>query len=184
MEKCTIYYDDSLSSREFTDMLAKYEHITCKQADEFTDYLPVYEENKKVGFIFESNKEKLPSTIKHIIGSIVMDKAGECFLFAAGGERELMALRSASADLERRGYQVVNLYSKYLFERFHMNKEEGAERIVSDLESGEESYPGFRKRISDMPRREMRKTIYREYRNYRKYCKGKHNKRRQDETEK
>lgn len=179
MEKCTIYYDDSKSScRAAAEALSCYEEVTCKKTSEFARQTFIYEGSSNVGFIFESDKEKVPYAIKHIIWRIVMNKGGYVFVVVTGGAREFEALKTVNDELSQRGYQISNLYSKYIFEKNHLDSKEMITKIIQDMEKQEAKYPLFRQKISGMTKKELRKVLksgYKEFRLYQKKNKNKNN---------
>ena len=170
MEKCTIYYDDTkLTCREYADILSDYDQIFCKPASEYINSPLIYEENSLVGFLFESNKENVPYAIRHIIWRIIMDKKGTYFLAVTGGNRELKAIRCAVEELEVRGYDVSNIYSKYMFEKYHMDIETSAAKIVADLENGEAQYRIYKQMAAKLEKKELRRMLRKELKEYKKY---------------
>ena len=172
MNWCTVYYDDTKSScREYAKLFGQYEGILCKPASEYIGYPLIYEENSAVGFVFESDKDNVPYAVRHIIWRIIMSKKGQYFLAVTGGDRELTAIRCAVEDLEVRGYEVSNVYSKYMFEKYHMELGISAEKIVSDLENGEEQFRIYAKAAQGMSKKELRKMLRNELKEYKKHKK-------------
>lgn len=170
MENCTIYYEDTKHSCQLiAEKLSGYEGITCKKASEFTRQTFIFEGNSNVGFIFESDKEKVPYAMKHIIWRIVMDKANYVFVVVTGGAREFEALKCVNDELSQRGYGISNLYSKYIFEKNHLDTKEVIHKILQDMETQEAKYPAFREKINGMSKKELRKVLKSGYQEFRCY---------------
>lgn len=175
MSWCTVYYDDSRSScREYVEIFEGYEGVLCKPASEYVEYSLIYEENSVVGFVFESDKDNVPYCIRHIFWRIIMSKKGQYFLAVTGGNRELTAIRCAVEDMEVRGYEVSNVYSKYMFEKYRMELELCVGKIVADMENGEAQFRIYAQAVRGMSRKELRKMLrseLKEYKEHKKYRK-------------
>ena len=91
-------------------------------------------------------------------------------ILVTGGRRELKAIRAAETDMEKRGYSIGNIYIRYILDKYKVKEEEAVEWILDDLETGQ-AKDDAKKKYSNMPRRELKKVLRREFREYRKYQK-------------
>lgn len=174
MRLVTVYYDDEKGScRQYIEAFSAYEGVICKKASEFQNQAIIFEDNDNVGFVFESTKEKIPASVRHVIERLVMNKQGRCFIAVIGGSREMIAIREANTELSRRGYKVKNVYSQYLFEKFHLNTTEAVKKIVDDVENEKNNLESYRERAQEHTTKQMRKFLRRELREYKKYKKKK-----------
>ncbi|MDY3919195.1 MAG: hypothetical protein SOZ59_09385 [Candidatus Limivivens sp.] len=172
MEDCTIYYDDRKSScRMYAKYLEEQEGILCRKASGVSGEAIIFEKSRRVGFLFESQKEHAPECIRNILSRIVMDKNGWIFLGVTGGEHELQALKTASEELERRGYQVSMLYSRFLMEKNHLDAEEAVQKILEDMEVRKAAYPALKEKIHGLTKKDLRKALRLAFRDYRSYQK-------------
>lgn len=172
MRSVTIYYDDEKSiCREYIEIFSEYEGITCKKVTDFGDTPIIFEDNDHVGFLFESTKEKIPSAVRHVIERLIMNKKGRCFVAVTGGRREMAALREANMELAKRGYQVKNVYSQYLFEKSHMDIIKAVEKMMEDAENELNNLELYKQRVEEHTNRQIRKYMRRELRAYKDYRK-------------
>lgn len=172
MENCTIYYEDTKHSCQLmAQKMSEYDNIMCKKASDFTRQTFVYEGSPNVGFIFESDKEQVPYEMKHVISRIVMDKSNYVFVVVTGGSREFESLKTVNDELSQRGYRLSNIYSKYVFEKHHMDQQEVIGKIIGDMEKKEARYPELKEKVDGLSKKELRKALKTGYREYRKYKK-------------
>ena len=55
MEQITVYYDEQKEScRRYAEFFNEYEEIECKKMSVYQEESIVFESNKRVGFMFES----------------------------------------------------------------------------------------------------------------------------------
>lgn len=172
MENCTIYYDDTKRSCQLmARKMSEYENIICKKASDFTRQAFIYEGCANVGFLLESDKEQVPYEMKHVISRIVMDKSSYVFVVVTGGSREFKSLKTVNDELSQRGYRLSNIYSKYIFEKHHMDQQEVVGKIIGDMEKKEARYPELKEKVDGLSKKELRKALKTGYREYRKYKK-------------
>lgn len=170
MKEITIYYDDTrLSCQTFAELFSKYENVQCKKASDFVDQNMIFTNREKVGFVFESQNGKVPYAVSHIMWKLVGDKTQPYMLCVTGGSREFNAVKTAHTDLKQRGYNVQYIYTKYvLVEKYKMGAEDAVKRMMSDMESGQGNIP-IKENYQDHSKKELRRHLYGELKNYRKY---------------
>lgn len=169
MEKLIIFYDDTKAGCcRCVSRFETYENVECRKASDYKDKTLIFATGAKVGFVFESENGKVPYAISHIMWRMVADKKEKHMLLVTGGRREFKAIRTASADLEKRGYHVRNIYTRYILEKYKIKEDEAIEWMLSDIQTGqvrsnmEEKYTG-------LTRREARKELLRDLKAYRKF---------------
>ena len=91
-------------------------------------------------------------------------------IMVTGGQRELAAIRSAQDDMEKRGYHVAHIYIRYILEKYKLREENAVQWIMTDMETGQ-SGKDLREKYLNMPKKELRKSLRRERKAYRKYQK-------------
>lgn len=176
MDQITVYYDgDKSKCREYAEFLSKIENVTCKNAADYTEEFMIQESNSVVGFIYESGKETIPYSIKHVIWRLIMNKNGKCFVIVLGGSKELLSLREAAEELETRGYTVVKGYTQYFFEKNKMKPEESAAWVLNEVENHQEGSllsKGRELKEELKTSSDLRKKLRKERKNYRMYRKN------------
>lgn len=169
MDKLIIFYDDTKTGCcRCVSRFETHENVECRKASDYNDKTLIFATGAKVGFVFESENGKVPYAVSHIMWRMVADKKEEHILLVTGGRREFKAIRAASTDLEKRGYHVRNIYTRYILEKYKIKEEEAIEWMLNDIQTGqvrsdiEEKYTGLTKR-------EARKELRREMKKYRRY---------------
>lgn len=174
-DKCTIYYDDmNHSSVYFAEQLGEHPNIECKRASDYKDEKMIIESNRIVGFVFPSDNGSLPYNIKHLIWKIIMNKENDIFLVVSDGSRELKAVKSAIDTLSDRRYKVSNVYSKYVFEKYHINNY--VEKVLEDLNNNHSGYLKQLEESKKLSKKELRKYVRENMKDYKKYKKQKNKK--------
>ena len=175
MENCTVYYDGANSHcRKYAESLSSYPNVVCKKMSDYREEPHIYEQNRDVGFIFHSGYGKVSYDLSHIIWRIVLPKDCYVFLVVADGGREIDAIRNVAKELEHRDIQVTNIYSEYIFDRYHVVNQ--AERLLEDMEKGESIWQKEQERLRGMDRKALRhhlKDTMKQYRSYKKRKKAK-----------
>lgn len=175
VDKCTIYYDDTNhSSTYLAEQLGEHSDIECKRASDYKGEKMIIESNRIVGFVFPSVDGSLPYNIKHLIWKIIMNKENNIFLVVSDGSRELKAVKSAMDTLHDRGYKVKNVYSKYIFEKYHV--ENYAEKILEDLNSNHSEFLKKLEESKELSKKELRKYVRKNMKEYKQYKKQKNKK--------
>lgn len=174
MDSLTIYYDDNkLKCTKYAELFSKYDNVICKKASDFLNRSVIHEENENVGFLFESNMEKVPYAVSHIIWKLIMNKPGNCFVMVTGGSREISALRTARTDLERRGYHVNSIYLQYIFDKYHMDIQEAVEKMMSDFEMGYKNILHYKEKAKNFTSKQIKKKLRKELQSYKHYYRKK-----------
>lgn len=170
MDKCTIYYDDTCkSSTTYAEQLGKSMEVECKRASNYKSNQLIYEPNHIVGFIFPSDNGRIPADMNRIILRIIMNKKSYVFLFVTDGAREMKAIKSAVDSLGSRGYQADCIYSKYILEKYHIA--DSTERIWKDIQERNSHYTDHLLEIQSMSKKDLKKYVRENARDYRKYKK-------------
>lgn len=169
MEKLIIFYDDTKASCcRCISRFEQRENVECRKMSDYKDKSLIFASGARLGLVFESENGKVPFAVSHIIWRVVADKNSEHMILVTGGRREFSAVRTAREDMEKRGYHVRNIYSRYLLEKHRIKEEDAVAWIMDDMETGQ-----VRDRIEDkdknMSRKELRKELRGEFRAYRKY---------------
>lgn len=174
MDKFVIFYDDRKNSCiNCAEKFGQYENVECRKISDYQDQSLVYANGARVGLIFESENGKLPYGVSHIIWKIVADKNRNHMILITGGSRELKAARAAVSDLDERGYHILNLYTRYVMEKNKITPEEAVEWILKDIETEKPKRmkEWVKEKYQGMSRRELRKELHRELKEYREYQK-------------
>ena len=175
MEKLIIFYEDAKQScREFAQSLEKYENVECRKASEYKDQGLFFSRNCRTGLVFESQNGKIPDVISQIIWRVVAEKKESHMIYVTGGSRELLALRRAKENIQTRGYTAKYIYTGYILEKCHMDKNSAAEFIMDSLNNDRENVPA--EETANPSRRAIRKQLWQERKEYRKYKKRKQDK--------
>ena len=170
MQSVTVYYDDQKEScRKYAETFAEYEDVECKKISEYADRNIIFENSERVGFLFESDKEKVPYSMRRVMRKIVMNKKGNYFVIVTGGRRELAAAKMAYNDLENRGYKAANIYSQYYFEKCHLNAVQAVKQVLHNMERADGFGAAFAGEEVRMNSRQIRKILRKDLRNYKKY---------------
>ena len=171
MGKIIIFYDDTKASCcRWIGRFEGHEDVECRKASDYAEKRLIFATGAKVGLIFESQNGKVPYAVSHIIWRMTADKKEKHMILVTGGRRELKAIRAAETDMEKRGYSIENIYIRYILDKYKVKEEEAVEWILDDLETGQ-AKDDAKKKYSNMPRRELKKVLRREFREYRKYQK-------------
>ena len=106
-------------------------------------------------------------------GRLFADKNRNHMLLITCGSRELKAARAAVSDLGERGYHILNLYTRYVMEKNKITPEKAVEWILKDIETEKPKHMKERvkEKYQGMPKRELRKELRRELKEYREYQK-------------
>lgn len=171
MYSVTIYYDDKSVCREYIEAFSRYDGITCKRAEDYQEIPFIFEENDNVGFLFESTKEKIPPAVRYVMERLVMNKNGRCFVAVIGGRREIAALRESGTELKKRGYKVKNIYSQYMFEKYHLDIESAVKKMTDDVENEQNNLELHREWAQEQTAKQMRRYLRRELKQYKNYKK-------------
>lgn len=174
MEQITVYYDDQKETcRKCAKLFEEYEEIQCKKISDYEVESIVFENNKRVGFLLESEGRKVSPAADQMIGKLVISKSGRYFVFVTGGKRELRAAMEAYNNLQTRGYKGANVYSKYYFEKYHMDEKQAVKQIVESIEDEDGIVPVLADRDPELTAKDIRKKIRRELKEYKKFRKKK-----------
>ncbi|HJA68123.1 MAG TPA: hypothetical protein H9955_17740 [Candidatus Mediterraneibacter cottocaccae] len=171
MEKTIIFYEDTKKSCcDGAARFAAQENVECRKISEYQDKKLIFSTGGRLGFLFESENGKVPYDVSHVIWRVVADKKGDHMIMVTGGQRELAAIRSAQDDMEKRGYHVAHIYIRYILEKYKLREENAVQWIMTDMETGQ-SGKDLREKYLNMPKKELRKSLHRELKAYRKYQK-------------
>lgn len=144
MEKLIIFYDDAKAGCcRCVSRFETYENVECRKVSDYKD-----------------------KTL--IIWRMVADKKGEHMILVTGGRREFKAIRTASEDMEKRGYHVRNIYTRYILEKYKVREEEAIEWVLEDMQTGQVRND-LQEKYHALSRKEARKEFLREMKTYRKY---------------
>lgn len=169
MEKLIIFYDDTKAGCcRCVSRFETYENVECRKVSDYKDKTLIFATGAKVGFVFESENGKVPYGISHIIWRMVADKKGEHIILVTGGRREFKAIRTASEDMEKRGYHVRNIYTRYILEKYKVREEEAIRWVLEDMQTGQVRND-IHEKYHALSRKEARKEFLREMKTYRKY---------------
>ena len=116
MEPITVYYEEEKEScRKYAELFSQHDKVTCRKISEWSEENILYEENQRVGFLFESEREKVPAAVLQVIRRLVMKKAGKCFVYVTGGSRELTARKEELTAVQMRQamHKEFRQYKKY-----------------------------------------------------------------------
>lgn len=173
MKSVTVYYEEQKEScRKCAELFSAYDGVVCRKISECRDEKILYEENERVGFLFESEREKVPAAVLQVIRRLIMNKTGKCFVYVTGGSRELTALKKACLELESRGYHSMNAYSRYFFQKYHMDPKEIVLHILENLEKKDGIVPELAARKDTLTTVQMRQALHQEFKQYKKYRKN------------
>ena len=89
--------------------------------------------------LFRSEGRKVSPAADQMIGKLVISKSGRYFVFVTGGKRELRAAMEAYNNLQARGYKGANVYSKYYFEKYHMDEKQAVTSVLAEEEADEDA---------------------------------------------
>lgn len=171
MDKMIIFYEDTKQScRKLVQELEQYENIECRKASDYKEQFMIFARNCRVGLVFESNEGKIPDVISHIIWRFVADKEESHMIYITGGRREFLALRRAEEDMQARGYSVKYIYTGYILEKLHLEKNKIPEYIMDSLNYDRENVPAKGKK--DYSKKEIRRKLWQERKQYKKYKKN------------
>ena len=166
MEKLIIFYDDTKAGCcRCVSRFETYENVECRKASDYKDKTLIFATGAKVGFVFESENGKVPYAISHIIWRMVGDKKEEHMLLVTGGSREFRAIRSATKDMEKRGYHVRYIYTRYMLEKYKVKEEDAIEWRLTDIQTGQ-IRNDIKEKYAGMTKKEARKELLRELRAY------------------
>lgn len=175
MEACSIYYDET-SNKSITMAKELQKRLSDTKIKAFSEKLDMvnYEENKIVGFVFESNLKEIPNKVKWVINHIVMDKKSNIFLIVSGGAGELKAVKSVYDILKSRGYQLENAYTEYLLEKIAPDLESQLNKIENDIKTGVKSLEHIKEDMQSIPKTQLRKLMRQNIKSYISYVKRKY----------
>lgn len=169
MGKIIIFYDETKASCcRWISRFEGHDNVECRKASDYAEKRLIFATGAKIGLVFESENGKVPYAVSHIIWRMTADKKEEHMILVTGGRRELKAIQAAEADMEKRGYYVGNIYIRYMLDKYKVKEEEAVEWILNDMETGQ-AKDNVKKKYINMPRRELKKALRREFREYRKY---------------
>lgn len=89
-------------------------------------------------------------------------------ILVTGGSREFRAIRTAERDMEKRGYYVRDIYTRYMLDKNHLTEEDTIKWVLNDIETGQTEYE-IKNKYRNLSKKELRKEIRRELKSYRKY---------------
>lgn len=142
MEKLIIFYEDAKQScRDFAEKLGEYENVECRKASDYKDQTLIFSRNCRTGLVFESDNGKIPDVIFHVIWRLVAEKKESHLIYVTGGSREFLALKRAKENMQARGYAAKYIYTGYILEKCHLNKESAAQYILDSMENNRENAP-------------------------------------------
>lgn len=98
-----------------------------------------------------------------------MEKDSHIFLLVADGNREMRAIKSAADSLTPRGYRINNVYTKYIFEKYHVTNH--AEKVVEDIAKDSSRFTEHVEEIRQMSKRDLRNLVRANMKKYYKYKK-------------
>lgn len=169
MGKIIIFYDETKASCcRWISRFEGHDNVECRKASDYAEKRLIFATGAKIGLVFESENGKVPYAVSHIIWRMTADKKEEHMILVTGGRRELKAIRAAEADMEKRGYYIGNIYIRYMLDKYKVKEEEAVEWILNDMETGQ-AKDNVKKKYTNMPRRELKKALRSEFREYRKY---------------
>lgn len=169
MEKIIIFYDDTKASCcRWAERFQEHENVECRKTSDYAENRLIFATGAKIGLVFESENGKVPYSVSHIIWRMTADKKEDHMILVTGGRRELKAIRTAETDMEKRGYNVKNIYIRYMLDKYKVKEQEAVSWILDDMETGQ-AKDNVKKKYSSIPRKELRKALRREFREYRKY---------------
>ena len=172
MEKLILFYDDTKPSCcRCISSFQKHENVECRKMSDNQDKTLIFATGAKIGLVYESENGKVPYTVSHIIWRVVADKNQEHMILVTGGKRELKAIETAQKDMDKRGYHTGHIYFRYLLEKYKVKGEEATDRILKDMETNE-IRDHVREKYGSMTRREVVKSLRKEFRTYKKYQKA------------
>ena len=167
MEQITVYYDEQKEScRRYAEFFNEYEEIECKKMSVYQEESIVFESNKRVGFLFESEGREVSPVAEKMIKKLVISKSGCYFVFVTGGKRELRAAMEGYNELQNRGYKGANVYSRYYFEKYHMDEGQAVKQIVESIEKEDGIVPVLADRDPELSAKDVRKKIRKELKEY------------------
>ncbi len=173
-DKCTVYYDDTnKSSTFFSEQLSRHPNIEIKKASDYKDETVIVASDRIIGFVFPSENGEIPYNIKHIMWKMIMKKSNDIFLVVSDGSREMRALKSSIDILTARDYIISHAYSKYVFEKLQV--ENPPEKIWEDLGNNESAFMARQQATKGFSKRELRKYMQEDMKEYRKYKKRRRN---------
>lgn len=171
MEKLIIFYDDAKAGCcRCAEKLAQYDHVECRKASDYREKSLIFATGAKIGLLFESENGRVPYGISHIIWRMTADKKKEHMILVTGGSRELKAIRTARRDMEKRGYNVRDIYTRYMLEKNRLSEEDAIEWVINDVETGETGTQ-IKTRFRNLSKKELRKELRREIKAYRRFQK-------------
>ncbi len=154
-DKCTVYYDDTnKSSTFFSEQLSRHPNIEIKKASDYKDETMIVASDRIIGFVFPSENGEIPYNIIY-------------------GSREMRALKSSIDILTARDYIISHAYSKYVFEKLQV--ENPPEKIWEDLGNNESAFMARQQATKGFSKRELRKYMQEDMKEYRKYKKRRRN---------
>lgn len=137
MEKLIIFYDDTKAGCcRCVSRFETYENVECRKASDYKDKTLIFATGAKVGFVFESENGKVP-----------------------------YAIRSATKDMEKRGYHVRYIYTRYMLEKYKVKEEDAIEWMLTDIQTGQ-IQNDIKEKYAGMTKKEARKELLRELRAY------------------
>lgn len=167
-DKCSVYYDDTnKSSTFFAEQLGGHPNIEIKKASDYKDEVMIVASNRIIGFVFPSENGGIPYNIKHIMWKMIMKKSNNIFLVVSDGSREMRAIKSSMDILTARGYMISHAYSKYVFEKLQV--ENPPKKVCEDLGNNESAFMAQQKATKGFSKRELRKYMREDMKEYRKY---------------
>lgn len=172
MKKLIIFYDDTKTSCcGYTERFSQYQNVECRKASDVGNQRLIFARNCRVGLVFESENGKVPYAIMHVIWRLIADKKERHLLLVSGGKRELRAIHAAAENLRQRGYHPGYIYTGYQFEKQKVKEGETVPWIMSELQEEKENVP-LKDSLKNMSKRELRKQLRKEIKQYRQYKKG------------
>ena len=172
MGKTIIFYDDTKKNccgcaRQF----AEQENVECRKISDYLDKKLIFATGARLGFVFESENGKVPYGVSHIVWRVVADKNGDHMILVTGGRRELAAIRTIRDDMEKRGYHASHIYIRYILEKYKLREEDAVKWMLNDMETGQ-SRKDLQNKYKDMTKKELARSLRREFRAYKKYQKN------------
>lgn len=142
--------------------------MECRKVSDYRDKSLIFATGAKIGLIFESENGRVPYGISHIIWRMTADKKRAHMILVTGGSREFRAIRTAERDMEKRGYYVRDIYTRYMLDKNHLTEEDTIKWVLNDIETGQTEYE-IKNKYRNLSKKELRKEIRRELKSYRKY---------------
>lgn len=174
MEKLIIFYDDKKKSCcDCAEWFSRHENVECRKASGYLDQRVIFATGGRVGIIFESEKGKVPRSILYVIGKLIADKTERHMILVTGGQKELRAIHTAGEIMWQRGYYPAYIYTRYLFEKNKLKKDETVAWVLNELEENRESIR-IKDEYKNMSTREIRRHLRAEMKECRRYRKGMH----------